>query len=72
VRRDFTDVPPNTCVFRGRGRETISVRVETRTLDFLPSLTWRDELPPLPTPLTAIIRPPQDGGDEAAQGQQQQ
>jgi transglutaminase-like putative cysteine protease len=53
--RDFTDVPPNKGVYRGQAQESISVRVETRALDHLPSLAWRDELPPLQVPLTAIV-----------------
>jgi len=53
--RDFTDIPPNKGVYRGQAQETISVRVETRALDRLPSLAWQDELPPLQVPLTAII-----------------
>jgi transglutaminase-like putative cysteine protease len=52
--RDFTDVPPNKGVFRGVAAETIFVRVETRTLERLPSLSWQEELPPLNIPLTAI------------------
>jgi transglutaminase-like putative cysteine protease len=72
VGRDFTDVPPNKGVFRGRGRESIFVRVETRTLNCLPSLTWRDELPPLHVPLTAILGPPRDDGAVPDDGQPQQ
>jgi transglutaminase-like putative cysteine protease len=72
VGRDFTDVPPNKGVFRGPGRESMFVRVETRTLDCLPSLTWREELPPLNAPLTAILGPPRSGGSEPENGQQQQ
>jgi transglutaminase-like putative cysteine protease len=53
--RDFTDIPPNKGVYRGQAEETISVRVETRSLDRLPSLAWQDELPPLQVPLTAIV-----------------
>jgi transglutaminase-like putative cysteine protease len=55
--RDFTDIPPNKGVYRGQAQETISVRVETRALDRLPSLAWQDELPPLQVPLTAIVSP---------------
>jgi transglutaminase-like putative cysteine protease len=54
VGRDFTDVPPNKGVYRGRGQESISVRVETRELERLPSLSWQEQLPPLNVPLTAI------------------
>src|SRR5262249_47205404 len=32
IGRDFTDVPPNKGVYRGAGKESISVRVETREL----------------------------------------
>lgn len=58
VGRDFTDVPPNKGVYRGRAQEAIHVRVETRELDSLPSLSWREQLPPLNVPLTAIRPPP--------------
>jgi transglutaminase-like putative cysteine protease len=53
--RDFTDIPPNKGIYRGQAEETISVRVETRALERLPSLAWQDELPPLQVPLTAIV-----------------
>jgi transglutaminase-like putative cysteine protease len=73
VGRDFTDVPPNKGTYRGRGRESIFVRVETRTLDSLPSLSWEEQLPPLNVPLTAIIGPARspDGDPDEAQQQQQ-
>jgi transglutaminase-like putative cysteine protease len=58
VGRDFTDVPPNKGVYRGRARETIQVRVETRALDYLPSRSWQEQLPPLNVPLTAILSRP--------------
>jgi transglutaminase-like putative cysteine protease len=54
VGRDFTDVPPNKGIYRGKAQETIHVRVETRELDALPSLSWQEQLPPLNVPLTAI------------------
>jgi transglutaminase-like putative cysteine protease len=53
--RDYSDIPPNKGIFRGQAQETISVRVETRALERLPSLAWQDELPPLQVPLTAIV-----------------
>jgi transglutaminase-like putative cysteine protease len=55
IGRDFTDVPPNKGLFKGKAAETIFVRVETRTLDVLPSLAWQEQLPPLQTPLTEIV-----------------
>jgi transglutaminase-like putative cysteine protease len=58
VGRDFTDVPPNKGVYRGRGQEAIFVRVETRELESLPSLSWQEQLPPLNVPLTAILSRP--------------
>lgn len=72
IGRDFTDVPPNKGVCRTAGRETVSVRVETRALDRLPSLSWQDQLPPLDVPLQAIVtRPgPPRLGDEESQQQQ--
>ena len=57
IGRDFTDVPPNKGLFRGKALQSISVRVETRVLESLPSVSWQDQLPPLQTPLTAIISP---------------
>jgi transglutaminase-like putative cysteine protease len=72
VGRDFTDVPPNKGVYRGRGRESISVRVETRTLDCLPSLSWEEQLPPLNVPLTAILGPVRHYGHDGDEPQQQQ
>ncbi len=55
IGRDFSDVPPNKGVFRGKATETISVRVQTRTLESLPSLSWQEQLPELQTPLIAIV-----------------
>jgi transglutaminase-like putative cysteine protease len=57
VGRDFTDVPPNKGVYRGKGEQAIHVRVETRTLECLPSLSWQEQLPPLNVPLTTILTP---------------
>ncbi len=72
--RDFTDVPPNKGVRRTRGEESIFVRVETRELERLPSLSWQEQLPPLNVPLTAIV--PRRGSlprtEEEAEQQQQQ
>ena len=52
--RDFTDVPPNKGVYRGKANEQIFVRVETRELDRLPSLAWQETLPTFEIPLIAI------------------
>jgi transglutaminase-like putative cysteine protease len=74
IGRDFTDVPPNKGVYRGKAQESILVRVETRQLESLPSLAWQEQLPPLQTPLTAIVHV-RTGGDafhEDAPEQQQQ
>jgi transglutaminase-like putative cysteine protease len=76
IGRDFTDVPPNKGLFRGRAEQAISVRVETRVLDSLPSVSWQDQLPPLQTPLTAIVSPRRAvervEEDDTSQEQQQQ
>jgi transglutaminase-like putative cysteine protease len=75
VGRDFTDVPPNRGVYRGSAEETMRVRVETRPLDSLPSLSWQEQLPPLCTPLTEIVPPRRHGtalADEDFSQQQQQ
>ncbi len=69
--RDFTDVPPNKGIYRGQGQETILVRVQTRALERLPSLSWQEQLQPLDVPLTALrraIRQP-DESDEQVQQQ---
>jgi transglutaminase-like putative cysteine protease len=71
VGRDFTDVPPNRGVYRGRARETIFVRVATRTLDRVPSLSWQEQLPPLTVPLTAIIMRPRPEAAQDEESQQQ-
>ena len=76
IGRDFTDVPPNKGLFRGKALQSISVRVETRVLDSLPSVSWQDQLPPLQTPLTAIVSPRRAvemlEEDDTSQEQQQQ
>jgi transglutaminase-like putative cysteine protease len=70
--RDFSDVPPNKGVYRGRAEETVSARVETRVLERLPSLTWQDQLPPLDVPLTLLRRRLTREGETEEQAQQQQ
>jgi transglutaminase-like putative cysteine protease len=73
IGRDFTDVPPNKGVYRGRAREAILVRVETRPLERLPSLSWQEQLPPLDVPLTEIVtRLAGRSMDESDAEQQQQ
>ena len=75
IGRDFTDVPPNKGIYKGKGTESIHVRVETRTLDALPSLSWQEQLPPLHTPLTEIVsgrRAYEVVADDDASQQQQQ
>jgi len=54
IGRDFTDVTPNKGIFRGNGEESMSVRVESQELERVPSTSWRDNLPPLDVPLTAV------------------
>jgi transglutaminase-like putative cysteine protease len=71
VGRDFTDVPPNKGVYRGRAEETIHVRVETRELDLLPSLSWQEQLPPLQVPLIIISAMPRVLGGHDVEAQQQ-
>jgi hypothetical protein len=68
--RDFTDVPPNKGTYRGAGDERIKVRVATRTLDRLPSLSWHDQLAPLDVPVRSVLRTaPVYGSEEEAQQQ---
>jgi transglutaminase-like putative cysteine protease len=73
VGRDFTDVPPNKGIYRGGGEETILVRVETRSLDRMPSLSWQEHLRPLDVPLTAMRRTPhaKEANSEEMEQQQQ-
>ncbi len=71
VGRDFTDVPPNKGVYRGGATESILVRVETRTLERLPALSWQEQLPPLNVPLTAIV-PRSHGAPWSSDEDQQQ
>jgi transglutaminase-like putative cysteine protease len=70
--RDFTDVPPNKGIYRGRARESMFVRVQTRALDRLPSLSWQEQLPPLQVPLTAILGVRNGHGGDSVDEQQQQ
>jgi transglutaminase-like putative cysteine protease len=72
IGRDFTDVPPNKGVCRSTGRESISVRVESRELTRLPSLSWQDQLPPLNVPLQAILVRAQGSASVEEEAQQQQ
>jgi len=51
-------VPPNKGTYRGSGNERIEVRVATRTLDRLPSLSWHDQLAPLDVPPQCVSRTP--------------
>ena len=68
--RDFTDVPPNKGTYRGAGDERIKVRVATRTLERLPSLSWHDQLAPLDAPVHSVLRTaPLYGSEEEAQQQ---
>jgi transglutaminase-like putative cysteine protease len=71
VGRDFSDVPPNKGMYRGEAQEHIFVRVETRTLDSLPSRSWQEQLPPLHLPLT-VIAPRKRQSSPQQQGDQQQ
>jgi transglutaminase-like putative cysteine protease len=71
VGRDFTDVPPNKGIYRGQAQETMSVRVATRALELLPSLSWQEQLPPLHGPLTAVISLPREFPPNGADAQQQ-
>lgn len=72
--RDFTDVPPNKGIYRGDAVETISVRVATRQLERLPSLSWHERLPPLEQPLLPVsrYRNPAESDEQILQLQQQQ
>ena len=76
VGRDFTDVQPNKGVYRGKAQEEIFVRVESRALDRLPSISWQDAPPTFEVPLTSIASrtcaQEANYGDSAHQQQQQQ
>ena len=70
VGRDFSDVPPNKGIYRGAGEERIDVRVATRTLDRLPSLSWHDQLAPLDVPVHSVLRTAPVYGDDVDVQQQ--
>ena len=70
VGRDFSDVPPNKGIYRGAGDERIEVRVATRTLDRLPSLSWHDQLAPLDVPVHSVLRTAPVYGDDIEVQQQ--
>jgi hypothetical protein len=70
VGRDFSDVPPNKGVYRGAGEERVNVRVATRTLERLPSLSWHDQLAPLDVPVHSVLRTAPVYGDETEVQQQ--
>jgi transglutaminase-like putative cysteine protease len=72
IGRDFTDVPPNKGVYRGSAEQSISVRVATRALERLPSLSWQEQLPALNVPLTAIRGPARYCTQTDEEDQQQQ
>lgn len=72
IGRDFTDVPPNKGVYRGNSGEAILVRAETRALERMPSLSWREHLRPLDVPLTALRRSSQASVHTDEQVEQQQ
>lgn len=72
VGRDFTDVTPNKGIYRGNGEETMWVRVETQELPRVPSTAWRENLPPLDVPLTAVNGRPIRLTSSPDQQQQQQ
>jgi len=70
IGRDFTDVPPNKGTYRGGGTERIVVRVATRTLDRLPSISWHEQLAPLDVPSHAVLRTMPDYTSDATIAQQ--
>jgi transglutaminase-like putative cysteine protease len=73
VGRDFSDVSPNKGVYHGRAEECILVRVETRSLARLPSLSWLEALPPFEVPLIPIAARYRNGApDSSFQSQQSQ
>jgi transglutaminase-like putative cysteine protease len=72
IGRNFTDVPPNKGVYRGIGEEKIFARVESRELDRLPTVSWRDQLPPLHVPLTMVLAQLRKEETAAESEQQQQ
>ena len=76
IGRDFTDVPPNKGVYRGKAEEKMFVRVESLSLNRLPALSWQDTLPTFEVPLTPIAYSchgrDENGGLHQQQEQQQQ
>jgi transglutaminase-like putative cysteine protease len=72
IGRDFTDVAPNKGIYRGHGVETIHARVMTRELESLPNVSWREQLPPLDGPMTAVYEHFREIPDDSAEAEQQQ
>jgi transglutaminase-like putative cysteine protease len=70
VGRDFTDVPPNKGIYVGASSEQINVRVATRQLDRLPSISWHEHLAPLNVPAQLVLRTMPDWVAAAAVAQQ--
>ena len=71
IGRDFTDVPPNKGMYRGKALEEIFVRVETRALNHLPSLSWQETMPTFEVPFTAIASRTNHKDAEYGDSQQQ-
>ncbi len=72
IGRSYNDLPPNKGIYRGVGEERIFARVESRELDRLPTLSWRDQLPPLHVPLTMVLAHIRKEASSAAEEEQQQ
>ena len=69
VGRDYSDVPPNRGVWKGRAEESIAVSVNVEPVDRVP-LEWNEWATPAPMPAFAPS-PFQRPGPHAVQGQRQ-
>jgi transglutaminase-like putative cysteine protease len=74
VGRDYRDVPPNKGLYRGPGKESIKVTVETTPLSHIPNDLFPEKIAPLlaghATP--AAHFPPRAAGHHQEHAQQQQ
>lgn len=71
VGRDYSDVPPNRGVWKGRAEESIAVSVAVDPVDRVP-LEWNEWAPPLPPPSSSPYQSQsQRLGPRASQSQRQ-
>ncbi|HEX8342551.1 MAG TPA: transglutaminase family protein [Tepidisphaeraceae bacterium] len=74
VGRDYRDVPPNKGMYRGAGKESINVAVETTVLETIPNDLFPEKIAPLVAapPPVAMYVPPRVAGRQQEHAQQQE